>query len=184
MWSLLLSVLFACAPPEGAVFPDLSVPPDTLVFREHLVGAGPERTGNWWYRFDARGCFTQGHNTWLWVHDPVLLRSTDRLLHFNGEEPGPTWFCLTDRQRAKLVAAVRTAVTGGEHLPAHHGGPVDRWTISVGGQRQRFVVPEGGDAGALFPVLAVLAELARAGVWGQSPEPDEGSSEHPAKWVP
>lgn len=169
----LLFLLISCSSPRSGPLPDPAVPANTLVFREHIASRGIERTGSWWGHFDGRGCYTEGHNTWLWVHDPVLQHSTARPLHFNTLPPGAPWFCLTERQTAKLISAARRVRVPPSEPPDLPPGPVDRWTVVVGGATATMVVPLGGDSSPFAPVIEAIAFLAREGVWGQSPEPGQ-----------
>jgi len=166
---LLALLLSSCGPSTGPL-PVLVLPADTLVLREHIVGPGSERTGSWWARFDGQGCYTEAHNTWLWVTDPFLRRQHDGHLHWNTVTPSEPWFCLTPRQRARLLAAARqvpweAGVDGAD-------GPVDRWTVNVDGEPRTVVVPTRSAPGSAAPLVVTLEALAGEGVWGQSPEPD------------
>jgi hypothetical protein len=177
MRHILLLLFLCCTLPAGPRLPDLELSADTLLLREHIGRRGAERTGNWWFRFDRRGCYTEDHNTWLWVHDPLLQRSTSRQLYFNTLPPGPPWFCLSDPQRARLEAAVRQVLASPVQSDAPPPGLVDRWTVAWAGRSTSVVIPVGGDPGAMSPVTHIVEDLAREGVWGQSPEPD------PSAWA-
>ena len=151
-----------------APLPELKLAPETLVYREHLSSRGPERTGNWWARIDGDGCYTEAHNSWMWVHDPVLQRSSAWTLHWNGSPRLAPWFCLNPDQLRRLKAAVRAVPRrpGRQNAP----GPVDRWTV-VGGQRiTTEVVPLGARGRLSGSVVEVLEDIAAEGVWGLSPE--------------
>ena len=93
------------------------------------MAPGPERTGNWWGRFDSRGCWWEAHNTWLTVSDPVLLRSphtrsTGMPCRLRG--PGSADGC-TARRGSALVDAVSSS--GGDD---DYQGPTDRWVVVDG----------------------------------------------------
>jgi hypothetical protein len=173
MRTIFFLFFLCCRTLEAPILPEALEQPGTLLFREHFVVGGVERTGNWWYRFDGRGCYTQGYNTWLWIHDPVLKRSTERSLHFNDVVQPRVWFCLSARQRAKLIAAVRK-VRAPPKAENEWSGPVDRWTLQVGTRTNSIIVPGGRASALLRPVLETLSDLAREGVWGQSPQVEAG----------
>ena len=100
LWFL---VLLSCSAPP---IPDRRVPSDTLILRESFQGPGPERTGNWWGRFDVRGCWWEAHNTWMVVTDPLIQNATAHPAHWNAVEPDIPWFCHEDRERLRLEALV------------------------------------------------------------------------------
>ena len=184
---ILLSVCCASAgvhaPQDTAMpLPELVIPADTLLLREHLSSRGPERTGNWWSRFDQDGCYTEAHNTWMWVMDPVLRRSDAWPLHWNGSPRLEPWFCLQPVQLAQLKAAMRAV--SGERLVAAAAGPLDRWTLVGEGGAVTAVVPLGADPGALSPVTRALEEIAAQGVWGLSPELDDVPIEEVTAFLP
>mgnify|MGYP004393897793 CR=1 FL=1 len=176
MRTLTALLILACAQPErlaapdtsSVVLPQLIIPPDTLLLREHLSSRGPERTGNWWARFDSEGCYTEAHNSWMWVIDPLLQQSSAWTLHWNGSPRLDPWFCLTKPQLAMLKrAAGRVDEWGGA---PHDPGPVDRWTVVVEGRAVSIVLPNRGNPGGFHPLFAALQRIAEQGVWGQSPE--------------
>ncbi len=170
-------LLLTCARPSAhmqvpdPVRPELRLPPDTLVYREHLSGSGAERTGNWWARIDTEGCYTEAHNSWMWVTDPVLRASSAWTLHWNGSPPLEPWFCLSLTQRRRLERAVRAVEPwGGSSLDR---GPVDRWTTVIDGRITTLILSDPARPGGYAPLLLTLAQIAEEGVWGLSPEPPE-----------
>ena len=165
----MLSVLSLPCVSSSAPLPALDLPAGTLLLREHIGGDGPERTGNWRERIDASGCWSVAHNTWLWVTDPALRGLDDPLLFYNSEFSAP-WFCLADGQLARLRAAA-SELRPTEDRPA---GPVERWTVVVAGTPRSVVVPAGRPGRRLGRLASVVEELAREGVWGQSPEGRRG----------
>ena len=148
--------------------PDLLVPSDTLVLRESLNGPGPERTGNWWGRFDGDGCWWEAHNTWLVVTDPVLVDSPAHPLHWNAVEPDKPWFCIEQERLDELKAIA-------QGLPEGSSGngyvyPVDRWTVVSGAGIHSHVVYRGLSGGRWSELIEYFDELSSVSIWGQSPE--------------
>jgi hypothetical protein len=150
------------------VMPELRIPAHTLVLREHLSSRGPERTGNWWALIDEQGCYTEAHNSWMWVTDPALQASEAWTLHWNGSPSPDPWFCLRPPQLARLKAAAgRVETPGDAPCPA---GPLDRWTVVVDGAVSTTVIALGEGAGGFEPLVHAVQQIAMEGVWGQSPE--------------
>ena len=148
--------------------PELAIPEGTLVLRESLNGPGPERTGNWWGRFDNNGCWWEAHNTWLIVTDPVLSESPAHPLHWNAVEPAQPWFCIEQGRLEELRAIVSRLPEGSEG----HGyaRPMDRWTVVNGGAYRSHVVYRGRGAGRWKELTDYFDELASVSIWGLSPE--------------
>ena len=167
MLSLLSSLLFLLAC-EQIPLPVLRIPEDTLVMRESFGGPGPERTSNWWGRFDIHGCWWEAHNTWLVVRDEVLLGSPAHPLHWNAVEPAEPWFCLSERQLAEL-RRISAGVQPGQDESGYER-PMDRWiVVRPDGVHSRVKSRghQGGDWGRLTGYFDLLSAVH---VWAQSPE--------------
>lgn len=162
---LLAGVMVFARSREPRLLPRLDVPSAALLVREHIDAVGAERTGNWRWMFDMDGCWRQAANTWMWVTDPVLAKSDEPSLFFNGVWSEP-WFCLDPSQRAELVAGIRAS----RFVEVAHKGAVDRWIAVVGGQTLHAVLPADARPAEMAPLFRVLERLARQGVWGRSPE--------------
>ena len=162
LWFL---VLLSCSAPP---IPDRRVPSDTLILRESFQGPGPERTGNWWGRFDVRGCWWEAHNTWMVVTDPLIQNATAHPAHWNAVEPDAPWFCLEDRERLRLEALVAQLPRGNAGYGYVRG--LDRWTVMSDGEPTSHVVYRGMSKGSWRPLIDFFAELAAMSVWGSSPE--------------
>ncbi len=177
MRTLTTLLILACAQPSSdeavlppaPALPELRLPPDTLIFREHLSQRGAERTGNWWARIDTKGCYTEAHNTWLWVLDPEIEYSSAWDLHWNGSPRLEPWFCLEPGQLRRLERALRRVDEWGGVGMAR--GPVDRWTTVIDGRTTSIVLPIRANPGGFDPLLGTLREIAAEGVWGLSREP-------------
>ena len=157
--------LFSCSVPS---IPEQSIPKNTLVLRESLNGPGPERTGNWWGRFDTDGCWWEAHNTWLIVTDPALKDSTAHPLHWNGVEPTRPWFCIDGERLDKLRKIVRSRTNGSDGHGYVH--PLDRWTVIDERGVRSHVVYRGMPSGEWQELTDHFDELASVSIWGQSPE--------------
>jgi len=179
-------LIFACGQPLSAqvplVLPELRIPPGTLLFREHISSRGTERTGNWWARISTDGCYTEAHNTWMWVSDPVLRASSAWTLHWNGSPRPDPWFCLNGPQLRRLRQAARRVEAWGGASDAP--GPIDRWTVRIDGYETSIVLPVGAHPAGFEPLLTALTEIAEQGVWGLSPESPEDSSSHATAMLP
>ena len=148
--------------------PNLRIPADTVVMRESFQGPGPERTGNWWGRFDANGCWWEAHNTWLIVSDEVLLSSPAHPLHWNAIEPANPWFCLSEIQFLALkdaIDAVEPTVGIDTYAEA-----VDRWTVVRNDGIHTLVKKRGYRNGGWEGLTDFFEIMASVHVWGQSPE--------------
>ena len=164
---LMTILLMSCASPSTPL-PHLKIPKDTLVMRESFRGPGPERTGNWWGRFDTQGCWWEAHNTWLVVNDPVLLRSSAHPLHWNAVPPERPWFCLTEPQRAELRALVESVeVSGGDD---GYRGVTDRWVVVDGSDVYTWTGEGSADSPTWQALIKHFEVLSSVHVWGQSPE--------------
>ena len=160
--------------------PDLVMPPATLLLRESFQGPGPERTGNWWGRFDRDGCWWEAHNTWLVVSDPSLVDSSSWFLHWNAQEEQQPWFCLNETQKTSLIELTKTAESMGAETP--YVGAVDRWSFWTPDGVVSQVIPRGSMRQTGAPVTALFARFSSDGVWGQSPElkfVDVADNQHP-----
>lgn len=163
--ALVLAVFVGLSGGHPAPLPALDLPNGTLLLREHLVAGAGERSGNWRERIDDSGCWSVARNTWLWVHDPVLLALDDPRLFYNSDFSEP-WFCLSVSQRERLAAAL--AVLPKQGSQTRGSGLLERWTAVVEGRPRSVVVPAGRPGRTLAPLASVLAEIATEGVWGLS----------------
>ena len=136
--------------------------------RESLNGPGPERTGNWWGRFDTDGCWWEAHNTWLVVTDAGLVNSAAHPLHWNGVEPSRPWFCIEPDRLEKLQAIVQSLSAGS--VGNGYVGPLDRWSIVDERGVRSHVVYRGEASGDWKGLTDHFDELASVSIWGQSPE--------------
>ena len=167
---MLMTILFMSCTSPSTPLPNLKIPDDTLVMRESFRGPGPERTGNWWGRFDSRGCWWEAHNTWLTVSDPVLLRSAAHPLHWNAVSPARPWFCLTAAQRDELRALVdAVSSSGGDD---DYQGPTDRWLVVDGENVHTWTGEGSADSPSWQALIEHFEVLSSVHVWGQSPEDD------------
>ena len=152
----------------SATLPPPRILPDTLVMRESFQAPGPDRTGNWWGRFDDRGCWWEGHNTWLVITDEALLGSGAHPLHWNAIAPEQPWFCLSPSQLVDLQELVDELSPPTRTSP--YRAPVDRWTIVGPMGPVSLVQSAQTDAGEWAALTDYFKLLSRVAVWGQSPE--------------
>lgn len=162
---IVIYFLMACSPVS---LPDVLIPPNTLLLRESFQGPGPERTGNWWGRFDDEGCWWEAHNTWLFVSDPELMESSSWFLHWNGVEGEHPWFCLTEKQILSLRGAIKMLDKGS--TSGRYTGAVERWTVQTMEGPVSHVVPRDSYQQQMFPLYKLFGQFSTDGVWGQSPE--------------
>jgi hypothetical protein len=164
----ILSLSFLFLSCTTSTLPQPHIPPGTLVMREAFQGPGPERTGNWWGRFDTQGCWWEGHNTWLVVTDEVLAQSPAHPLYWNAVEPDVPWFCLTPSQLAGLRSVVGAVGEPGPGMP--YRGPMDRWTV-IGPEGAKSLVQAAQTyEGEWQELTDFFRLLSTVNVWGQSPE--------------
>jgi hypothetical protein len=183
----ILFFFLSCAPPGPApaaqpVLPELRLPPDTLILREHIGARGPERTGNWWARIDKQGCYTEAHNSWMWVSDSVLRRSTAWTLHWNASPSLEPWFCLTGAQLKRLTAAARQSRPTGSQ--PEYLGAIDRWSVVLDGELMTLITPASGSVHGFQPLLTAIEQIAEQGVWGLSPESEADTGSPPTAFIP
>jgi hypothetical protein len=164
----LVPLLASCSRPAPPVLPDADDTDALWLIHEVLPINGAERTGAWRESFDVDGCHRQASNSWLWVFDPVLRRSTEPALFWNAGWPERPDFCLTARQLGDMQAALRDSWTDDEPPPDF--GWIERWTARGAGEVQVWVFPLGHPPTGLLPLLDAVAIAAAEGVWGQSPE--------------
>ena len=164
-------IIFIVSGCTASPLPDQKIPPNTLVMREFLQGPGPERTANWWGRFDLQGCWWEAHNTWLVVTDPGLSHSSAHPLHWNAQERPDPWFCLSDTQLAALREIVNRVPK--RQSQTEYRSPTDRWTVRTERGFKVLSQPYGAheEWSELRGFFRVLSSVS---VWGQSPEEGHG----------
>jgi len=163
--TVLFSSFMRCTHPP---IPGRRVPAGTLILRESFQGPGPERTGNWWGRFDVNGCWREAHNTWMVVTDPALQSVPAHPAHWNAVEPKEPWFCLEPKERERLAVLIAGLPQGNQGYG--YARALDRWTVVVDGGPRSHVVYRGMPKGQWRPLIDFFSELAAMSVWGNSPE--------------
>jgi hypothetical protein len=165
----LFFMLLCCTP---SPLPPPRIPTGTLVIKESFQAPGPDRSGNWWGRFDDSGCFWEGHNSSLVVTDELLSKSSAYLLYWNGVEPENPWFCLAPTQLAALQTLIEALPKPSRSAP--YRGPVDRWSI-IGPDGPKSVVISADDPSSEWQALTDLFRLlSSVSVWGPSRQPTFG----------
>ena len=144
------------------------IPADTLVLREAFNGPGKERTGNWWGRFDTKGCWWEAHNTWLVVTDPELTEWPAHPLHWNAVEPEQPWFCVEKHMLDELKSIASRLPEGSSGLGYLHA--LDRWTIVDGAGTRSHVVYRGLSGGHWRELIEYFDEMSSVSIWGLSSE--------------
>ena len=165
---LIFSTLISLIGCQKNPMPELRIPENTWVLRESFQGPGPERTGNWWGRFDQNGCWWEAHNTWLVVTDEVLMKAPAHPLHWNAVEPEEPWFCLNSTQIHDLKVVISTLEPVAEDDPYRRA--VDRWTIIRSDGIHSLVKRRSHREGGWESLTDFFELLSSVRVWGQSPE--------------
>jgi len=143
---ILLLALFACTPQEtapvadtadrGYVLPQLEIPDGALLLYESMVAKSLDRTSNWRYFIDHRGCYYSARNQELQLADADELNSNDPALAWDTPFQALPDRCLTDAQFAELQEAIALAALSeldarytSVSFPFTDSPRVERWTI-------------------------------------------------------